>query len=53
MPTKLAESELGETAGIVALTHDLGKASNFFQRHLKGETVPKKNCLNIHFSQPL
>ena len=50
MPNDLAVSALGNTAKIIALTHDLGKATDFFQKHLKGERVPKKLSRHSLFS---
>jgi len=50
MPDDLADSDLGKTAKIVGLTHDLGKATDFFQKHLKGERVPKKLSRHSLFS---
>ena len=50
MPDDLADSDLGNTAKIVGLTHDLGKATDFFQKHLKGERVPKKLSRHSLFS---
>lgn len=36
-----ADSALSQAAGLAALSHDLGKATEFFQRHLKGKPVRK------------
>ncbi len=35
------EENLRKTAELIALTHDIGKATSYFQRHLKGERVSK------------
>ena len=48
-----ADSALGQTAELAALCHDLGKATEFFQKHLKGESVRKSLTSHAELSAVL
>ena len=39
-----AEREFREVASLTALAHDLGKATDFFQKHLQGERVSARHA---------